>query len=155
MNARTLFALQSAALAATLAFPLAGHADLYKWVDASGHVQYTDQPPPGAKTEAVKNHLSSVQTGTPGQPETTAEKEQAFRKRQQQADESTKKQDADAQRQHDLQEACDSARSRSAGLGASGRQVSFDANGERHYLDDGEIAQAKQSAQQDISKYCK
>jgi hypothetical protein len=156
MNARTRLALQSAALATALAFPFAGHADLYKWVDSSGHTQYSDKPPVGVNAETVKNHLSSVQSGGgSGQADTPAEQEQAFRKRQKQAQDANKKQDADAERQQDMQQACDSARSRAAGLEAGGRQVRFDPTGERHYLDDSEISQAKSSAQQDIGKYCK
>jgi hypothetical protein len=29
-------------------------AQVYKWVDAQGRVQYSDQPPPDAKTQRVK-----------------------------------------------------------------------------------------------------
>ncbi|HEY9103702.1 DUF4124 domain-containing protein [Chitinimonas sp.] len=34
--------------------PLLASAEVYKWVDANGKVQYSDQPPPGGKAATVK-----------------------------------------------------------------------------------------------------
>jgi hypothetical protein len=42
-----------------------GYAEVYKWVDANGHIQYSDQPPPpDTKKQAVTIHSSSG-LGTP------------------------------------------------------------------------------------------
>jgi hypothetical protein len=48
---------------------------------------------------------------------------------------------------------CGAARSRLAAA-TNGRQVRFDPNGERHYLDEAEIASQVSQAQQDVQKYC-
>jgi len=152
MKSPKLVIAQCFGMVLALSAAAAAHAQLYKWVDSSGHTQYSDNPPAGVKTEAVKSHISSVQSSGGGQPASIADQEQAFRKRQMQAQDLAKKQEADAQR---AQEACSSARSRLAGLEASGRQVRFDANGERHYLDDNQMAQEKSQAQQEAAKFCK
>ncbi|QNM98570.1 DUF4124 domain-containing protein [Chitinimonas koreensis] len=41
-------------LAALLALAPPAAAQVYKWVDANGKVQFSDQPPPDAKAQAVK-----------------------------------------------------------------------------------------------------
>lgn len=41
-------------LAALLALLPPAAAQVYKWVDANGKVQFSDQPPPNAKAQAVK-----------------------------------------------------------------------------------------------------
>jgi len=145
------FPLTAALALAAMSVALPAAAQMYKWVDASGRVQYSDNPPAGVKTEAIKSRVSSVQAPAPTQPESTADKEQAFRKRQADAEGAAKKQDQLAQQSR---EACGNARSRLAGLEAGGRQVRFDPSGERHYLDDQQIAQEKTQAQQDAAKYC-
>ena len=155
MTPRMAFAVPLLALSAVFLPALSAHAQLYKWVDASGHVQYSDKPPTGVSAEPVKSHISSVQSGSAGHQETPADREQAFRKRQTDAQDAAKKQDAEAQHQQELREACANARSRVAAMEAGGRQVRFDANGERHYLDDDQISHEKERAQQDASKYCK
>jgi hypothetical protein len=142
-------------LLAVLMAALPASGQLYKWTDANGRVQYTDTPPSGVKAELVKGRISSVQSNSAGQPETAAEQEQGFRKRQAQAQEDAKKQETIAQRDQEMRLACANARSRVAGLEAGGRQVRFDANGQRQYLDDNQVAQEKAQAQQDASKYCK
>ena len=147
MKLRWMVVLSALALSAALP----AHAQMYKWVDSAGRVQYSDNPPAGVNAEPVKSRVSSVQSATPSQPESAADKEQAFRKRQAEAEGAAKKQD---QRQQESREACTSARSRLAGLEAGGRQVRFDPSGERHYLDDQQIAQEKTQAQQDAAKYC-
>ncbi|GAB3266234.1 DUF4124 domain-containing protein [Chitinimonas naiadis] len=50
----------SALLASSLAF-----AEVYKWVDANGKVQYGDQPPPAAKSATVKLPGNSVAPQVP------------------------------------------------------------------------------------------
>ena len=36
-----------------LAAPLLAHAELYKWVDSNGKVQYSDQPPAGTNAKTI------------------------------------------------------------------------------------------------------
>jgi len=135
-------------------------AQQYKWVDANGQVQYSDAPPPGVKAEPVRARISAVPGGSgsgsaASGPRTVAEQEQAFRKRLAQAQENEKKEQVASQESAERKRACESARARSASLESGGRQVRMDGNGERHYLDDNEIAREKSEAQQDASKYCR
>src|SRR5258706_15255499 len=44
----------SAVLIATLAFSAPASAELYKWVDKNGIINYTDAPPPDAKQNVVE-----------------------------------------------------------------------------------------------------
>lgn len=48
--------------------PVLACAEVYKWVDANGKVQYGDQPPPGTKTSSVKvtHNTAAAVTPLPG-----------------------------------------------------------------------------------------
>jgi Domain of unknown function (DUF4124) len=137
------------ALAASL-FAIAALAEPYRWVDAAGHVQYSDTPPAGVHAEPVKGHLSSISGPSAAQAQSAAQQEQAFQKRalaEQHREQLAARDAADHER------ACGAARSRLAAA-TNGRQVRFDPNGERHYLDEAEIASQVSQAQQDVQKYC-
>jgi hypothetical protein len=150
-------------------------AQTYKWVDSNGRTQYSDRPPANAaKSESIKSRVSSVTGGVPaatpvpkdgeapqsnakanGEPSAPMDKEQAFRKRQQDAIEQAAKQAKLEQEDRTRKQICDQARGRLAGLEAGGRQVRFDAKGERTFLGDAEIEQEKRQARQQISELCK
>ena len=70
---------------ALLAMSLSVSADIYKWVDANGKVQYSNTPPPNVKGTKVKVEDPAPPTG-PATPAATAEywrqKDDEFRKRQ-------------------------------------------------------------------------
>jgi len=148
-------------------------AQLYKWTDANGRVQYSDRPPPsGARSEIVSPQAgsgtganaggapssSSASGSTPPgakAPLSYAEKDQAFRKRQIEQEEARQKQakaDDEAKRRT---QACSNARSRLAGLDAGGRQVRFDEKGERQFLDEAQIEREKAAARADIGHWCR
>ena len=50
-------------------FALAAHAEVYKWVDEKGNVQYGENPPPGVNATKM-----SVPGGGPSAPEKSPEK---------------------------------------------------------------------------------
>lgn len=156
-------------LALCVALPVS--AQMYKWVDSNGKVHYSDKPPPGnIKTEklrapppapaaavpaagAAKN--GAKQDAAKAEPKTPAEQEQAFRKRQ--AD-LAKAQEAEAKKEaqaRDKAENCRRAKAALANLQAGGRQMRVDANGERVFLDDQQIAQEAAKAQQEANAACK
>jgi len=67
-------------LAAALLPAEAGGASLYKWTDASGHVVYSDQPPPGnVKSEILKGPPPPA---NPNAVKDMATKELEYRQRQ-------------------------------------------------------------------------
>lgn len=133
----------------------------YKWVDKDGRVQYSDKPPTGATAQPLETRIGSVtSSGQPGAakgtvgPKSLAEQDQAFRKRQIEAQEKATKQAKSDQESRQKAEACNNARGRLAGLDAGGRQRRFDSKGEAVFLDEGQIEAEKQQARRDISSYC-
>jgi len=133
-------------------------AQLYKWVDANGRVQYSDRKPTDSRQQAqeVKNTVSSVGSqpigaGTASGPKTAAELDKEFQKRrQEQADAQQKQQQASTQ-QKQKAENCQAARENLAALKSGQRIARFTATGEKIYLDDsgraGEIARNQQLVQ--------
>ncbi len=151
-----------------LCVALPASAQMYKWVDSNGKVQYSDKPPPSdVKTEKLREPARATSTpaasaakgGTQKDaaktgPKTAAEQEQAFRKRQTeaakaQADEGRKQ--AQAQ---DKAENCRRANAAVANLQIGGRQMRVDEKGERVLLDDQQIAQETAKAQQEAAAAC-
>lgn len=164
----------SLALAFALCVALPASAQMYKWVDANGKVQYSDKPPPGnVKTEKLRppppapsapaasaTASSEAKAGAQKDaakagPRTPAEQEQAFRKRQLEA---AKAQEADEKKQaqaRDKEEHCRRATAAVTALQLGGRQQRIDAKGERVFLDEQQIAQELAKAQQEAAAACK
>ena len=152
-----LLALLSGSL---LAAPVT--AETYKWKDADGKVHYSDQPPPpNAKDEAIvkpRKQSAPVSTGK-GAPTTKAktyvEQEAEFKKRQVEAAEreaeDKKKADEVAQKKQN----CDQARAELRTLQAGGRVTQTNAQGEREYLNDAQIAQEMERSKKVVDSWCK
>jgi hypothetical protein len=156
------------ALALALGVALPASAQMYKWVDADGKVQYSDKPPPSnVKTEKLREPARAAPAPAPGGakggaakdsaksgPKTAAEQEQAFRKRQldaAKANEDAAQKQADAR---DRAETCKRARAALVSLQIGGRQARIDEKGERVFLDDQQIAQETARAQQEAAAAC-
>jgi hypothetical protein len=159
MNGRAL----RHALFAALLVALPAGAQLYKWTDANGRVQYSDKPPPaGRPAERLTNSAISTVTspasggaqGAPGQ-KSPAELEQEFRKRRADQAEAEKKAQAQADEKRSLQAACQQSQRQLTALQSGQRMATVDDQGERRFLEDGEIQQQIQRTQADIQKYCK
>lgn len=139
-------------------------AALNKWVDAEGHVHYSDTPPPAnaAKVlrtspgmEGSKSTEESDASSAPAAPKSMAEREAELKKAQQgkkeAADKAAKQQaDADAKKTY-----CDSLRQNLRTLQEGIRMVEVDAQGNRSYLEDEQRQQRIAKAQQDLSANCK
>ncbi len=144
--------------AAFLALP-AG-AQLYKWTDANGRVQYSDKPPPpGTRGQPVPGGNVSTVSGTSpagsaAAPKSTADREQEFRKRQAEQEEAQKKAQKVAEEQRAKQANCEQARRQLAAMQSGQRMATFDEKGERRFLEDGEIQQAIQRTQGDVARLC-
>ena len=146
-------------LLALIAITFPAAADIYKWVDEKGGVHYSDRPPPpGGKIEEHVKGSTSAQPrrdAEPAQaPNSEAEEEMAFRKRQAERDR------AEAEQQMRLEEAetkrrnCERARNNLAALQAHSRVTKFGPNGEIIYLTDEEIAGAIVEAQATVNSWC-
>lgn len=154
---------------AIAAFALAAPAQVYKWRDAAGNIQYGDHPPSGIDAERVGGRRgAAVQSqstegagpsgaAAPAAPaqKTTAQMVQDSRKREQEAEAKRKKDEAAAQKAKAAEDNCRRARQNVATLDAGGRQARVDDKGERIFLDDAQIAKERAEAQRSVSEWCK
>jgi hypothetical protein len=163
----------SLTIALALCVALPASAQLFKWVDENGKVQYSDKPPPSnVKTEKIRKPATAASAAASGEvkggaakdaakdagkagPKTVAEQDQAFRKRQADA---AKAEEGEAQKQAQAREAaenCRRAKESVAALELGGRQSRVDEKGERVFLDDAQIGQELARARQNVATMCK
>jgi hypothetical protein len=82
MNAR--MALRIATIAASFLFAHPAAAQMYKWVDKDGKVQYSDQPPPDTASKSGKVKIDTPPpsaAGASASGKTWQEKDQEFNRR--------------------------------------------------------------------------
>jgi len=135
---------------------LNAHAALNKWVDAEGKVHYSDTVPPEVSTQTVHNIAGKGQADAPASysPKSVAEREAEMKKSKQTKDDAAQKQaqkDAEAEAKKSN---CAAARENARILENSPRLVTYDANGERSFMDDATRAQRLEEAQKTISSNC-
>lgn len=137
----------------------AASGQINKCVDASGKVVYSQSPcPPGQTSAVIRAPTPAPQAETkPVKPgsKPPATPEEAFRQREKEraeADQKAAKEAAEAKR---AQEECQQARSVVAQYELGGRVSGVNANGERYFLDDNQIAQQKARAQDAVRQWCK
>ncbi len=157
--------MRSVMLLAALALAGSAYAQVYKCVDASGKTIYMQSPcPKGDRATTLNRNPAAAAPAAPaapgaGQnaagPKSAAQLEQEFRKRRLEQQEAGKKADEQAARDKEKQENCRAAQAQLATLNSGMRQVRINAQGEREYLDDAQIAQEKSRAQLAIDRSCK
>jgi hypothetical protein len=134
----------------------AAFAQQYKWVDETGRVRYGDVPPPGVQATPLRPPPPGAATPAPDtkkEPKALTP-EQAFRKRQEDAQKDREQQakaDQDAQIKRDnCQRAQDMLRTFE-----SGQRISrTDSKGERYYLEDAEISRETAKARESVQQWC-
>ena len=154
-------------LGLALAFAAAASAQLYRWVDKDGKVRYTDTPPPaGVKARAIgappaapapeqtEAPAAAAKDAAPKGPLTPAEQEQAFRKRQMDAQKAAQKADAARKDEAAKQQNCERARDYLRMLESGQRVSRTNAQGEREYLEDAAREREIASARQDARDWC-
>ena len=133
------------------------HAQVHKWVDTDGNVHYSDTlPAEVTEVQSVRNIAGKGQTETPASnaPKSYAEREAEMkRSKQAKIDESLKK---DQQEVTDTTKNrnCEAARQSARTLEEGARIVTYDANGERTFMDDDARAQKLEEARKAISDNC-
>jgi hypothetical protein len=137
------------------------HAQVYKWVDSQGNVQYSDQPPASAKGTKKLNvnpqpsAAPVSKEASPKAAKTTAEKEMEFRKRHVESEEAKAKEakaEADAKIR---QQNCAQARGQLRALQEGRRIVKYNDAGERVFLDDQARPEETARAQKAVDDWCK
>jgi hypothetical protein len=132
-------------------------AQVYKCVDPNGKTVYLQSPcPPGQSSKVIR----ATPPATPAAPAAKAgdkpppTPEQAFQKRQKDRQEAEKKagdEQAEARRK---KEACQQAREQLARFDSGMRIAAVNPQGERYYLDDGQVAQERARAQASVNQWC-
>ena len=143
---------------AVIALTLCGGAvanEVYKWTDDEGTVHYRDRPT-GAPSE-VRLGISYNRTdkGVIQQQQAARVETQATRQeRSDAADEADRAAAAEAAAAAGQQKQCDSYRASLERYAQSRRLYREGANGERTYLDDDEMTQARKRLEDHIAKNC-
>jgi uncharacterized protein DUF4124 len=122
-----------------------------KCVQADGKTLYSSEPcPAGAVGSAIRVDAAARGESSQAKPAS----EQAFQKRRLAREEAEARAAKERAEKEEARQTCDQARARLGELDL-GRVVGIDASGERHFLDDGEIAAEKSKARALIEKWCR
>jgi len=133
-------------------------AQVYKWVDKDGKVQFTDTPPPpsAAKEDAKKINVKPANGSTPGTaPKKLADANKDFEKRRTEATTKSKKDDEKKADDEKNAEVCNDAKSNLAELQSGRPMGKVDAKGDRALMSDEDRAAQSAKMQDIISKACK
>ncbi len=125
-------------------------AQLYKWVDKDGKVHYSDQPPPAQAAKQI-----NVAPGPATPAPSARDKDQALEKNRAESKEAAKKAEDSERLAKQKQEECDRARSYLKGLENGGRFVTFDAKGERVFMEQDQIDAETAKARKNVEEACK
>lgn len=152
-----------------LLLPFSGQAEIYKWKDKDGSIKYSDIPPPSnIKNEPMLgNKIPKTSAPTSSAPASSAPKDaagtaspapisndEAAAKRAKDAEASKKAEEIKRAELKYRQESCAAAKRNHAMYNLGGRIATTDAQGERRFLGEDEIAKGKADAEQAIEKFC-
>lgn len=154
MPRKLLFVLLACAAPAVLA------QAIYSWKDANGRIHYADSPPPDAQTRTLRQaplaqRPAPSEAASGNAPQSTAEKELAFRKRRAEAaeaDEKARKQKLASDQQ---QQDCTRFRQQLSGLESGQLTVRYNEAGEQVYVSDDERASEVARIRQYLERSCK
>jgi hypothetical protein len=128
--------------------------EIYKWTDEDGNVHYEDRPTGDEQAELVafssNTDSSAVRASIDARRANEAARADARSKRDEDDQAMAEKQLAAAERV----KKCQDSRARMETYLTSRRLYKEGEAGERVYLDDSQIMEARSEAQEDIQKYC-
>lgn len=131
-------------------------AQLYKWTDENGKVQYSDQPPlDGRDSQKVQTQTKNTSSSDNPAAKSLAEKSLEFRKRRAAAEEAEAKETKEAAQAKQKKENCEQARGRLSALESGVRITKYDAAGERVFLTDEDRTREIPQVQKEIDHWCK
>lgn len=137
-------------------FALNAHAELKKWVDENGVVHYSDTPPAGTKVDSVRN-VTGKDTAIPSansKPKSYVEREVELKKTRQEKQAASDKLAGEKAVQEERQHNCTNARETLRALESGGRIATYDASGERIFLDDAAREQRAHDARAAVQANC-
>lgn len=151
-----LFTLLLTVVAVLATSGAAVSGEIYKWTDENGNVQYMDRPT-GAATEVRVNTIVSrstdnagVQASIDARRDRMASREEAKAKQAEEEQAAIEKQAEQEQRT----KKCEQSRQRMENFLQSQRLYREDESGERVYLDEDQILEARERVQSQIQEYC-
>ena len=149
------YALMLTVAVALTASGVALSGEIYKWTDENGNVHYEDRPIGGPSTERVNiisrsTDSSAVQASIDARRDRVAARDEAKAKRAE-AEAEAAKAEAEAE---ERKQKCAQYRARLEMYMQSQRLYREDASGERVYLDENQMLEARNQAQDQIQKYC-
>lgn len=143
-------------------------AQTYKWTDADGKIHYSDRPPPANAKEPVtiKPRKSSAPAttasppasdkgATAAKPRTYVEQEAEFKKRQVETAEREAADKKKAAEAAEKKQNCEQARAQLKNLQSGERITRSNAQGEREYMTDAQIAQEIERGKKTVDGWCK
>ena len=136
---------------------LHAYAALNKWVDAEGKVNYSDSRPSDQKTTTLKKSTSAESTAPASgvvAPKSLAERDLEWKKAQQDKEGAEHKAALEKENASIKQKNCENARGYLTTLENSPVLVTYDAKGERSYVDDTSRAQRTEEARKAVSTNC-
>ena len=130
-------------------------AEIYKWVDAQGHTQYSDHPQAvkDVKTVHVTVSKGVGQVATPGQ-KSLSDQEADFNKRRKEAASAADKETKDAAQEKEKAEYCTSLKAHLSTLNSGMAMITYDANGKATAMPAAGRAAQVADTQQKISENC-
>ena len=140
------------------------NADVYKWVDKDGKVQYSDQPPLSGDAKKMRRNSkdmaltpsSNPPASTSAKPATpVADQELEYRKRKAEKEEAEKKQLVAAETAKKNKEYCNNLKGDLQSHSDGTRLVRYNEKGARLMLDDKERADSKRNLEESIANDCK
>lgn len=149
--AKTLFALSLLTI-----FALNARAELNKWVDEEGVVHYSDTRPVGIHADSVRNVTGKDTATAPAQnePKSYVEREVELKKARQEKQAASDKLAKEKAAQEERQKNCASAQENLRTLESGTRIATYDASGERVYLDDAAREQRLRDAREAVRANC-
>ena len=141
-------------IAALVGTGVCAAGEIYKWTDENGNVHYEDRPT-GDDVERVavvssNTTNSSVQAGI----DRRRAYESARADAREAKDEEKRKAEEVAKIAAEREQKCADSRARMERYLQARRLYKEDENGERQYLDDEQVMEARSQAQEDIQAYC-
>ncbi len=130
---------------------------LYRWLDADGNVQYSDQPPPAdAKDARTLNRGLPISDENDGDDSKSyVEQEVEFQERSKKRAEEELKERKEAETAALWKSNCDSARSELQALNSGGRKRQYNEQGELVFMTSEQVEREKKEASEEIQKWCK
>ena len=146
-------------------------AEVNKWVDSKGQVHFSDLPPPPdaqvsypakPKTPRPESYSGetvgkndSIPASAPAAPKTIMERDADLKKARKEKQEAADKAALKEANAEIMKSNCAGAKQNLSALQSGVRIAGIDASGEQYFLDEGQLQQRIEKAQQAVSSYCK